>query len=91
MVPSVIYQSNLKLPFAPMIFRFWRPPLESYIVRIYRRDHDKPVEIAGVVESIEAEKKQAFKSMDELSRILCAPGKKTSRKRKKPTQNIKIK
>jgi len=59
--------------------------LESYIVRIYRRDHNKPVEIAGIAESIEAEKKQAFKNMDELSRILCGPEKKTSRKRKKPT------
>jgi len=65
--------------------------LESYIVRIYRRDDNKPVEIAGIVESIEAEKKQPFKNMDELSRILCAPEKKTSRKRKKPTQNIKTK
>jgi hypothetical protein len=91
MVPSVIYQSNLKLPFAPMIFRFWRSPLESYIVRIYRRDHEKPVEIAGVVESIEAEKKQSFQNMDELSRILCGPEKTTSSKRKKPAQNFKTK
>jgi hypothetical protein len=59
--------------------------LESYIVRIYRRDHNKTIEIAGLVESIEAEKKQAFKNMDELSRILCGPEKKTSRKRKRPT------
>jgi hypothetical protein len=65
--------------------------LESYIVRIYRRDHNKPVEIAGLVESIEAEKKQAFKNMYELSQILSVPGEKTSRKRKKPTQDIKTK
>jgi len=65
--------------------------LESYIVRIYRRDHDKPVEIAGIVESVEAEKKQPFKNMDELSRILCGPKKKASWKRTKPTQDIKTK
>jgi len=65
--------------------------LESYIVRIYRRDHEKPVEIAGVVESIEAEKKQSFQNMDELSRILCGPEKTTSSKRKKPAQNFKTK
>ena len=65
--------------------------MESYIVRIYRRDHNKPLEIAGLVESIEAEKKQAFKNMNELSRILCGPEKKTSSKRKKLTQNIKTK
>ncbi len=65
--------------------------MESYIIRIYRRDHDKPVEIAGIVESVGAEKKQAFKNINELSRILCAPEKRTSRKRKKPTQDIKTK
>jgi hypothetical protein len=57
--------------------------LESYIVRIYRRDHDRPLEIAGVVESVEPEKKQAFKNMDELSRILCGPERKLSPKKKK--------
>jgi hypothetical protein len=35
--------------------------LENYIVRIYRRDQDKPDEIAGLVELVEVEKKQALK------------------------------
>jgi hypothetical protein len=65
--------------------------LESYIVRIYRREHDKPIEVAGIVESVETEKKQAFKNMDELARILCSPEKKSFLKRKRATQDIKSK
>jgi hypothetical protein len=60
--------------------------LENYIVRIYRRDQDRPDGIAGLVELVEAEKKQAFKNMDELSRILCSPEKKKRSKRKKANQ-----
>jgi hypothetical protein len=62
--------------------------LENYIVRVYRRDQDKPAEIAGLVELIEAEKKQAFKNLDELSQILCSPMKTKGRKRKKSSQKI---
>jgi hypothetical protein len=60
--------------------------LENYIVRIYRRDQDRPSEIAGLVELVEAEKKQAFKNMDELSRILCGPEKKLIPQKKKSNQ-----
>ena len=62
--------------------------MENYIVRIYRRDQDKPAEIAGLVELIEVEKKQAFKNIDELSQILCSPMKTKRRKRKKSSQKI---
>jgi hypothetical protein len=62
--------------------------LENYIVRIYRRDQDRPDEIAGLVELVEVEKKQAFKNIDELSQILCCPIKKRGRKRKKSSQKI---
>ena len=60
--------------------------MENFIVRIYRRDQDKPDEIAGLVELVEAEKKQAFKNMDELSQILCCPVKKKTPRRKKSNQ-----
>jgi hypothetical protein len=62
--------------------------LENYIVRIYRRDQDRPDEIAGLVELVEVEKKQAFKNIDELSQILCSPMKKKGRKRKRSSQKI---
>jgi hypothetical protein len=65
--------------------------LENYIVRIYRRDHDESIKVVGIVESVETEKKQAFKNMDELTRILCNPKRKSSPKKKKPTQDIKSK
>lgn len=65
--------------------------MENYIVRIYRRDHDESVKVAGIVESVETEKKQAFKNMDELARILCSSERKSSPKRKKPNKNIKSK
>ena len=62
--------------------------MENYIVRIYRRDQDRPDEIAGLVELVEVEKKQAFKNMDELSKIICSPMKKKGRKKKKSSQKI---
>ena len=65
--------------------------MENYIVRIYRRDHDESANVAGIVESVETEKKQAFKNMNELARILCTPKKKSSQKRKKPAQDIESK
>jgi len=65
--------------------------LENYIVRIYRRDHDESAKVAGIVESVETDKKQAFKNMDELAQILCNPEVKSSLKRKKRIQNIKSK
>ena len=60
--------------------------MENYIVRIYRRDHDESVNVVGIVESVETEKKQAFKNMDELTRILCSTEKKKTSKRKKASQ-----
>ena len=60
--------------------------MENYIVRIYRRDQDRPDEIAGLVELVEAEKKQAFKNIDELSQILCSPERKKAPKKKKANQ-----
>ena len=65
--------------------------MENYIVRIYRRDHDESAKVAGIVESVETEKKQAFKNMDELARILCTPKRKASQKRKSPDKYIKKK
>jgi hypothetical protein len=62
--------------------------LENYIVRIYRRDQDRPDEIAGLVELVEAEKKQAFKNMDELSQILCSPVKKRPPKEKNQVKKL---
>ena len=47
--------------------------MDNYIIRIYRRDEEEPNEVVGVVELVETEKKQKFKNMDELVRILRGP------------------
>ena len=36
--------------------------MESFIVRIYRRSHTKPGEIAGLVETVGSDEKKAFQS-----------------------------
>jgi hypothetical protein len=45
-------------------------PIDSYLVRIYRRDPQEPRRVAGLVEIIERESSATFKSAEELMRIL---------------------
>lgn len=47
---------------------------ESYLVRIYRRDEQDPRRVAGLVEMIERERTESFKSADDLMRILGIDG-----------------
>jgi len=50
--------------------------MDSYIVRIYRRDMNDPRRIAGLVELVEQEEKRAFTGIEELVNILVpVPGK----------------
>lgn len=65
--------------------------MENYIIRIYRRGENQTDEVAGIIESVETKKKQAFKNMNELVRILSAPKRKSRPKRKKSNQDIKRK
>jgi len=44
--------------------------LESYIIRIYRRENSNPSVVAGIVEIVEVQKKRTFSSFDELWRIM---------------------
>ena len=52
--------------------------LDSYIIRIYRRDVDRGRELAGLVERIGNGKRQAFGSSEELWAFLT--GRQPSRK-----------
>ncbi len=45
--------------------------MESYIVRIYRRDKNDPGVIVGLVEAVRTGEVENFASGDELSKILC--------------------
>lgn len=47
--------------------------MDSYIIRIYRRNGDDRNSITGVVEWAESEERRSFKHSDELVRILCGP------------------
>jgi hypothetical protein len=48
--------------------------VESYIVRVYHRDHQDPTLMKGVVEIVESGEKRAFHASEELWRILAAAG-----------------
>ena len=45
--------------------------MDSYVVRIYRRDAEKPMKIAGQVEFVEPEETRSFVDAEELMEILC--------------------
>ena len=63
--------------------------MDTYIVRIYRRDHAEPDNIAGVVEIVEENAKETFKNVVELARILSSAGRKLHPKRKKRDRGTK--
>jgi hypothetical protein len=44
--------------------------LDSYIIRIYRRDKSNPRLIVGTVEEIDSGEKKGFTTFDELREIL---------------------
>ena len=44
--------------------------MDSYLVRIYRRDKKNPEGITGTVEKIGTEKSHGFKSLEELGGII---------------------
>lgn len=47
--------------------------MESYIIRIYRRDKDAPYNIIGLVEDVELQAKTPFHNTEELAEILITP------------------
>ncbi len=44
--------------------------MESYVIRIYRRNRNSPQNIVGLVELIDVDEKKSFASFDELRAIL---------------------
>lgn len=53
--------------------------IETYIIRVYRRNRDDPRKIAGLVETVGKDEKKAFASQEELLRILNTERKKRKR------------
>jgi hypothetical protein len=44
--------------------------MDSYLIRIYRRDKDNPEGIVGIIEEIGAEKRYSFRNISELAKII---------------------
>lgn len=47
-----------------------RGPMDSYVVRIYRRNNGSPQKIVGLVELVDCEEEKSFTSFEELRAIL---------------------
>ena len=62
--------------------------MDSYVVRIYRRDPKDPQRMAGVVERAEVNGEQAFHDLGELMGILAdSKGRSSNRKGRKVKMN----
>jgi len=57
--------------------------VESYIVRVYRRDEEDPARIAGVVEIVQTGKMRGFSDRDGLCNVVCQKSKNKRRNTKK--------
>ena len=66
--------------------------MDSYLIRIYRRDKENPEAIIGIIEEIGSGKKQSFGNLSELTTIiskgkgtqaspLATPGRQRNRKK----------
>lgn len=47
--------------------------MDSYLIRIYRREKDNSEGIVGIIEEIGAEKKQSFGNLSEMTTIITKP------------------
>ncbi len=56
--------------------------MESYVIRIYRRDGENPLNCVGLAEIIEKDEKKVFKNLDELVEILKTEGRRPSEKKR---------
>ena len=56
--------------------------MDSYLIRIYRRDKENPEDIVGIIEEIGTEEQHSFKNLSELNSIIT---KQKRRKRKRVT------
>lgn len=67
----------------PAALIFWGEEMESYIVRIYRRDERGGAPVRGMIETVDARNQEVFGTKEELWEILSAlnnPGKKQKKR-----------
>ncbi len=60
--------------------------MDTYIVRIYRREENVPQRLVGLVEEVGVEEKRAFSNLDELWNILSSSEGSSSRKGRRETR-----
>ena len=65
--------------------------MDSYIVRIYRRQTQNSHELVGVVENVEWEETAAFKSVDELWEILAEQKRRSGHRARAGPRNMEEK
>jgi hypothetical protein len=53
--------------------------MESYLIRIYRREKDNPEGIVGIIEEIGTERKYSFKNLSDLSKVITMPKRRRGR------------
>lgn len=56
--------------------------MDSYVVRIYRRDRGKPQNFVGLVEIVASQEERPFANFEELQSILSKVGKGSGAKQK---------
>lgn len=63
--------------------------MDSYVIRIYRRDSSSPQNLVGLVELVEIDEEKTFTSFEELRKILSSrQGHAAARtEKKKPGEN----
>ncbi len=57
--------------------------MESYIIRIYRRDEGGRESVLGQVVDIQTDEKLVFSSVDDLMKILCSQERMPEKRKKK--------
>jgi hypothetical protein len=55
--------------------------MDSYLIRIYRREKGNPENIVGIIEEIGAKEKHSFKNLSGLGQIICPVIKKSPDKK----------
>jgi hypothetical protein len=66
--------------------------METYIIRIYRRDPDDPVKIAGLVETVGEDEEKVFTSLDELCNTLvpCCASHGVANREQSETESLRV-
>lgn len=62
--------------------------MESYIIRIYRRDKDMPQNIIGTIEDVDVGGTRPFHSTDDIAGILTGEGKDSKKKKVREQRRI---